>query len=80
MGPLGEIQIPFPFPSIPLDYFGIQDLKILLGIISVAIVVASSRRHYGLKYIFAGCLIVYKKTLNFELVNALAEIEVSFIK
>ena len=31
-------------------------------------------------HIFAGCLIIYKKTLNFESVNALAEIEVSFIK
>ena len=29
---------------------------------------------------FAGRLIVFKKTFNFESVNALAEIEVSFIK
>ena len=34
MGHLGEIQFPFPFPSFPMDYFDIQDLKILLSIIS----------------------------------------------
>ena len=64
MGHLGEIQFSFPFPSLPLDYFDAQGLKILLG----------------LKCIFAGYLIVYKKTLNLESVNALPEIEVSFIK
>ena len=81
MGHLGEIQFSFPFPSLPLDYFDVQDFKILLGIISFVIIVASLRQ-YNLKCIFAGCLIVYKKTLNFESVNTLAEIEVlvSFIK
>ena len=80
MGHSGEIQFSFPFPSLPLGYFDVQDLKILLSVISFEIIVSSSR-HYGLKCIFfAGCLIVYKKTLNFESVNALADIEVSFIK
>ena len=31
-GHLGEVQFSFPFPSLPLDYFDVQDLKILLGI------------------------------------------------
>ena len=48
MGHLGEIQFSFPFPSLPLDYFDIQDLKILLGFISFEIIVANSQ-HYGLK-------------------------------
>ena len=30
---LGEIQFFFPFPSLLLDYFDVQDSKILLGII-----------------------------------------------
>ena len=38
MGHLGEIQFSFPFPSLPLDYFDVQDLKILLGIISFEII------------------------------------------
>ena len=50
MGHLGEIQFSFPFPSLPLDYFDVQDLNILLGIISVEIIVTSSQ-HYGLKRI-----------------------------
>ena len=41
----------FLFASLPLDYFDVQDLKILLSIISFAIIVASSK-HYGLKCIF----------------------------
>ena len=51
MGLLGEIQFSFPFPSLIFDYFDVQDLNILLGIISFKIIVASSR-HYGLKCIF----------------------------
>ena len=78
MAHLGEIQFSFPFPSLPLDFFEVQDLKILLGIISFEIIVASSQ-HYSLKCFFARCFIVYK-TLNFESVNALAEIEISFMK
>ena len=57
---MGEIQFLFPFPSLPLDYFDVQDLKILPSIISLEMIVASSR-HYAF---FAGSLIVYKK--NFE--------------
>ena len=60
MGHLGEIQFSFPFLSLSLGYFDVQDLKILLGIISFEIIVGSSQ-HYGLKCIFARCLIVYKK-------------------
>ena len=78
MGHLGEIHFSFPFPSLPLDYFDVQNLKILLGIISFEVIVGSSQ-HYDLKCIFSRCLIVYKN-FNFESVNALAEIEVSFIK
>ena len=77
MGHLGEIQFSFPFAILPMDYFDVQDLKILLSIISFEIIVASSQHYMALKAFFAGCLIVYKKTLNFE---SLAEIEVSFIK
>ena len=51
MGHLGEIQFSFPFPSLPLDYFNVHDLKILLSIISFEIIVASSR-HYSLKCMF----------------------------
>ena len=64
MGHLGEMQFSFPSASLPLDYFDVQDIKILLGIISFEVIIASSR-HYDLKCIFAGCLIVHK-TLNFE--------------
>ena len=39
MGHLGEIQFSFSFPSLPLDYFDVQDLKILLGRISFGIIV-----------------------------------------
>ena len=42
MGHLGKIQFSFPFPSLPLDYFDVQDLKILLGIISFEIIAAGS--------------------------------------
>ena len=79
MGHLREVQFSFPFPSIPLDYSDVQDLKVLLAIISFEITVASSQ-HYGLKCIFF-CLMLDRiyKTLNFESVNALAGIE-SFIK
>ena len=34
MGHLGEMQLSLPFLSLFLDYFDVQDLKILLGIIS----------------------------------------------
>ena len=37
MGHLGEIQFSFPFPSLPLDYFDVQDLKVLISIISFEI-------------------------------------------
>ena len=57
MGHLGEIQFSFPSPRIPLDYFDVQDIKILLSIISFEITVASSQ-HYSLNAVFAGCLIV----------------------
>ena len=57
MGHLGEIQFSFPFPSLPLDYFDVQDSKILVSIISFEITVASSQ-HFDLKCFFAGCLIV----------------------
>ena len=81
MGNLGEIQFSFPFSSLSLDYFDVQDLKILLGIILFEIIVASSR-HYDLKRCIF-CLMLDRiyiyKTLNFESVNPLAEIEVSFI-
>ena len=56
MGHLGEILFSF---RLPLNYFDVQDLKILLGIILFEIIVASSR-HYGLKFFFAGCLIMCK--------------------
>ena len=55
MGHLGEIQFSFPFPSLPLDYFDVQDLKVLFGIILFEIIVASSQ-HYGLKWIFCPML------------------------
>ena len=55
MGHLGELQFSFPFLSLPLDYYDVQDLKILLGITSCEIFVASSQ-HYGLKYIFCRML------------------------
>ena len=47
MGYLGEIQFSFPFSSLPLDYFDVQDLKILVDVISFEISVAGSQ-HYGL--------------------------------
>ena len=72
----GEMRFSFPFPSLLIDHFDVQDLKIFLGIISFEILVASSQ-HYVLKCIFCWML---EKTLNFESVNALVEIEVSFIK
>ena len=40
MGHLGEIQLSFPFPSLPSDYFDVQDLRILL---SFEIIVAKVR-------------------------------------
>ena len=43
MGHLGEIQFSFLFPSLSLDYFDVQDLKILLGVISFEIIVAIVR-------------------------------------
>ena len=46
MGHLGKIQFSIPFPSLSLEYFDVQDLKILFGIISFEIMVASSQ-HYG---------------------------------
>ena len=55
MGHLGEVQFSFPFPSLLLDCFDFQDLKILLGIISFEVIVASSQ-HYGLKCIFCPIL------------------------
>ena len=76
---LRGLQFSFPFPSFPLDYFDVQDLKILLGMISFEIIVASLQ-HYSLKCIFPQCLIVYKETSNFESVNALAKIKVGFTK
>ena len=50
MGHLGEVQFSFPFTNLLLDYFDVQDLKILLDIISFQIIVADSQR-YGLKCI-----------------------------
>ena len=55
MGHLGEIQSSPPFPSLPLDYFNVQDLKVLLSIISFEIIGASSQ-HYGVKCIFCRML------------------------
>ena len=53
------------FHSLPLDYFDVQDFKLLVDISSFEMIVASSQ-HYGLKcLLFARCLMVYKK--NFEL-------------
>ena len=43
------------FPSLSLDYFDVQDLKILLGIISFEIIVVSSQQ-YGLKCMFCWML------------------------
>ena len=45
MGHLRGIQFSFryPFLSVSLDYFDIHDLKILLGIISFEVIVASSQ-------------------------------------
>ena len=40
MGHLGEIQFSFSFPGPLLDYFDVQDLRILLGIILFEIIVA----------------------------------------
>ena len=42
---LGQNQFSFPFPSLPLDYFDVQDLKMLLGIISFEIAAASSQQY-----------------------------------
>ena len=70
-GSLGRDTVFLFFSQSPLHYFHVQDLRILLGIISFEINVASSQQN-GLKCIFF--LIVYKK--NFKL----AKIEVSFIK
>ena len=55
MGHLGEIQFSFPFLSLGLDYFDVQDLEILLGIISFETIVASSQQ-YDLKCIFCPML------------------------
>ena len=55
MGHLRDVQFSSPFPSLPLDYFDVQDLKILLGMISFEIV-AASLQHYGLKCIFGPML------------------------
>ena len=58
MGHLGEVQSSFLFPSLPLDYFDVRDLKILFGIMSFEIIVARPQ-HYGLKCIFCpmlGCI------------------------
>ena len=60
MAHLGEVQFSFPFPSFPLDYFDIQDLKILLGMISFEIIVAGLQ-HYSSKCIFTWCFIVPQK-------------------
>ena len=79
MGHLGEVQSSFPFPGFPLDYFDVQDLKILLGMISFEIIVASLQ-HYNLKCIFARVLDHIQKTSNFDSANAFAKIEVSFTK
>ena len=65
MGHLGEIQFSFPFPSLILDHFDVQDLKILLGIISFEVIVASSQ-HYGLKCIFCLILDLHKKLLKLD--------------
>ena len=40
-GSLGRDTVSFPFPSLPLDYFDVHDLKIFLGIILFEIIVAS---------------------------------------
>ena len=50
-------SFPFLFPASLQDYFDVQDLKILVNIISFEIIVASSQ-HYSLKCFFAGCLTV----------------------
>ena len=34
MSHFGEMHFSFPFPSLPLDCFDVQDINILLGIIS----------------------------------------------
>ena len=59
MGHFGEMHFSFPFPSLPFDYFDVQDIKILLGAISFEIIVACPQ-HYGLKCIFSRCMIGYK--------------------
>ena len=33
MGHFGEMHFSFPFPSLLFDYFDVQNIKILLGII-----------------------------------------------
>ena len=76
MGHLGKIQFSFLFPSLSLDYFDVQDLKIFLDIISFEIIVATLR----LKIIFLPDARPFIKTLNFGSVNALTEIEDSFVK
>ena len=51
-GSIGRDTVFLCFSQPPfLDYFDVQDLKILLGIISFEIIVASSQ-HYGSKCIF----------------------------
>ena len=56
MGHLGEVQFFFPFPSLPLDYFYVQDLKMLLSMITAFEIIVASLQNYGLKYIFCPML------------------------
>ena len=79
MGHFGEMHFSLPVLSLPFDYFDVKDIKMSLRIISFEIIVACPQ-HYGLTCIFLPkCLIVYKN-LHIDLVNALAEIEISFTK
>ena len=56
-GSLGRGTVSFPFPSLRLGYFDVQDLKILLGIISFEIIVyVASSQHYGLKCLMLDCI------------------------
>ena len=50
MDHFGEMHF-FPFPGLPFDYFDVQDIKVLLGIISFEIIVACPQ-HCGLTCIF----------------------------
>ena len=49
MGHLTELQLSFPCPSLPLNYFDVQDLKSLLGIIlfEIILTVLTVTVHYS---------------------------------